>query len=142
MEYVRLGNFEVWTDQLNWSVPGKPEDYIGMPQKYHFLLDQSLFDELIALKIGQGWRLPYLNEMNYIGDISYSLGISKSKKLYMPTAYSYIVQETVNSSTEERKTFFSLENRNSMSMPWIPGYFLTNAGKRTFKIQPVRDVKF
>jgi hypothetical protein len=140
MEYIRIGNFEVWPDQLNWSVPGKPEDYIGMPQKYYFLLDRSSFNELIESKIGKGWRLPDLNEMTYIGDISYPLGITKSKKLYIPTAHSYMVQETMDPSSEERKTFFSLENRTSISMPWIPGYFLTNAGKRTFKIQPVRDV--
>jgi hypothetical protein len=139
MEYVRLGNFEVWPDQLNWSVPGVPEDYFGNPQSYYFLLDESLFEEFIALKVGQGWRLPDLNEMTYMGNIYHSLGISKSKKLYFPTAYNYIIQETLNSDSEN-KYFFNLENGTSNPQPWVPGFFLSSAGKRTFKIQPVRDV--
>ena len=40
----------------------------------------------------------------------------------------------------DRRTFFNLENRSTNPQPWIPGFFLTNVGKRTFKIQPVRDV--
>jgi hypothetical protein len=144
MEYIRLGNFEIWPDQLNWSVPGKLEDYIGMPQKYHLMLDESLFNEFIALKIGGGWRLPDLNEMSYIGDISRDLGISKSKKLYFPTTYNYIIQETLNpDQNSESRTFFDLENITTNSQPWIPGFFLLFSGKgRTFKIQPVRDINF
>ena len=141
MEYIRFGNFEVWPDQLNWSVPGKPEDYYGMPYKYYFMLNESLFDELIALKIGKGWRLPHLDEMAYIGDISYALGITKSKKLYFPTSYNFIIQETIKPEENSQfRTFFDLENRTSNSQPWIPGFFLSSSGKKTFKIQPVRDV--
>ena len=142
MEYVRLGKFEIWPDQLNWSVPGIPEDYIGMTH-YRFLLDESLFEEFIALKIGKGWRLPDLNEMLYIWNLSWGFRITKSKKLYLPTAYNYIIQETLTpDENSERRTFFNLENGSSNSQPWIPGFFLSNAGKRTFKIQPVRDTNF
>ena len=38
------------------------------------------------------------------------------------------------------RTFFNLENRSENRQAWIPGFFLTNSGKRNFKIQPVRDV--
>jgi len=142
MEYMRIGNFEMWPGQLNWSVSGNPEDYYGMPEKYYNILQESMFEELIESKIGKGWRLPRLCEMAYIGDIQYSLGIAKSKKLYIPTAYIFIVKETMNpgEGANDRRTFFNLENRSANPQPWIPGFFLTNAGKRTFKIQPVRDV--
>ena len=143
MEYIRIGNFEMWPDQLNWSVSGSPEDYYGMPQKYYNILQESMFEELIESKIGKGWRLPRLHEMVYIGDIQYSLEIAKSEKLYIPTTYSFIVKETMDSREGDpynSRTFFNLENRSANRQAWIPGFFLTNSGKRNFKIQPVRDV--
>ena len=142
MEYIRIGNFEMWPDQLNWSVSGSPEDYYGMPEKYYNILQESMFEELIESKIGKGWRLPSLHEMVYLGDIQYSLGITKSKKLYVPTAYIYIVKETMNpgQGANDLRTFFSLENRFLNPQPWVPGFFLSNAGKRNFKIQPVKDI--
>lgn len=138
MKYIRIGNFEIYPDQLNWSVPGDFEDYIGMPQEYYNLLEKSKFEELIESKIGKGWRLPYANEMNYIGNIS-PLSITKSIKLYIPTFYNYIVQETMDSSASVMRIFFDLESNISNRQPWVPGFFFSK-NKRNFKIQPVRDV--
>ena len=142
MEYIRLGNFEVWPDQLNWTVPGKKEDYIGNPQVYRNLLDESIFEELIESRIGKGWRLPYLNEMSYIEEVSLFLKISKSQKFYIPLSYNYIIQETISTveNSHDYRTFFTPENNGGNLQPWVPGFFLFGPGKRTFKIQPVRDV--
>jgi len=141
MEYIRLGNFELYPDQLNWSVPGVPEDYYG-EKKVNYILSDFNFDEFIDKKIGKGWRLPKMKEMVYLGRVK-SLDIAKTGKLYLPSISHYIVDETTNltpiNGNYYQVSFFNPENKGPIVLPWMPGFFISNSGMRNFKIQPVRD---
>jgi hypothetical protein len=144
MDYVRLGNFELYPEQINWSPPGSPSDYYGS-KSVDYLLDDFDFDSYIEGKIGKGWRLPSIKEMVYLGRVK-SLEIARMGKLYLPSISNYVVEETTSPTVRGGDTdysgriFFSPESRGPNVQPWMPGFFIGNSGIKNFKIQPVRDI--
>ena len=134
--YIRIGNFEMYPELINWSVPSG--DYYDGKHNFNYLLDESVIQKEID-KIGEGWRLPYLKEMIHLGGIWLDLGILRR----FPHFFPYIIKESldIDPSRPSFRIFYSPSATSGQySQPWIPGYFIGSSGPRTFKIQLVRDI--
>ena len=134
-KYIRIGNFEMYPELINWSVPS--EDYYDGKHNFNYLLDESIIQKEID-KIGEGWRLPYLKEMIYLGRIWLDLEILRISPYFSP----FIIKESldIDPSRPSFRIFYSTSTNNGQSQPWIPGYFIGNNGPRIFKIQLVRNI--
>jgi hypothetical protein len=139
MEHIRFGNFEVYGDPINWSAPGKKEEYHSKDyEDLKYLLEESYIQRFIDEKIGEGWRPPYFMEMKYIHNMKEELKIVNSSKFYLPSS-NFIVKETLE-DTGKFRIFFEGTDGFENGQPWIPGFLISSTGKRNFKILAVRDV--
>lgn len=143
MGYIRLGNFEIFSETFNWTASLDGEYRIETKKDYGYLLSPEVFEETIETKIGKGWRLPTLSEMTYVGNI-HALNVLKSEKIWVPMAYNYIVKETTIPSERDgnRRIFYYPVTNSENVQPWIPGFFHWGEHPKTFKILPVREIKY
>jgi hypothetical protein len=137
MNYTIVGNFEIYPDPINWSVPNKPNENYYQEDNLDYLLDEFIIDEIVE-SLGEGWRLPDSKEMNYLNSLM-NLGIMGNQLFRY---YPYIIKESVDPKFIDSsiRIFYNPVTKSTMRQPWIPGYFLSESGPRNFKIQAVRNI--
>jgi hypothetical protein len=139
MKNLLLGNIEVYKEPINWVVPGNSEDY-SLDKDYSFILSHSSMNEYIEEKLGKGWRISNLKEIEYL-----TMCLLRDYDYYVPSTSLYIISETLESEDHFYRTFYSiapfLSSSDLIEKPWIPGFFLGhNSRKKNFKIWPVKEI--